>query len=72
MKLKQKGISVWQALLGRTSFCAVLLCVTLLRLISDDAYWPILQNIMYPWAAALAFPLLRLEHVPKRLSLIHI
>lgn len=70
MKLKQKGISVWQALLGRTSFCAVLLCVTLLRLISDDAYWPILQNIMYPWAAALAFPLLRLEHVPKRRGMI--
>ena len=70
MKLKQRGLSVWQALLGRTSFCAVLLCVTLLRLISDDAYWPILQNIMYPWAAALAFPLLRLEHVPKRRGMI--
>lgn len=70
MDLKQRGVSVWQALLGRTAFCAALLVLALVRFIDESAYWPILENLMYPWAAALAFPLLRLDAVPKRRGMV--
>lgn len=54
------------ALTGRTGFCTVFLLLWFFQRYYVQQYSDILTHILFPWAAALAFPILTLRRVPKK------
>lgn len=66
-----QGLVTWlkralYAVTGRTGFCTVFLLLWFFQRYYVQQYGDILTHILFPWAAALAFPILTLRRMPKR------
>ncbi len=68
--IASKARSVWRLLLSRTSFCAAFLCLSLIRFVDNTLYWNVLRYLMFPWGAALAYPLLTLHNLPRNRGMV--
>lgn len=68
--IASKARSVWRLLLSPTSFCAAFLCLSLIRFVDNTLYWNVLRYLMFPWGAALAYPLLTLRNLPRNRGMV--
>lgn len=60
------AVRTLQAVTSRTAFCTVFLMLWFMQRIYSEQFNEILTHILFPWAAALAFPILTLRCMPKK------
>ena len=60
------GAKALRALTGRTAFCVAFLLLWFAQRVEPQRVEQVLSYILFPWAAALAFPVLTLRDTPRR------